>query len=300
MAPSAPAPPPCALEDATDHAGEVNGILDRVAANDDCPLPPHSAAKKNVASPLVENVASAPPASAAAEAAAPTQAAPTQAGATAAVEQGKGEIVDCAVSLPAHDAATSPSSAKSPARNVAATAVAPTDAAVVTAPRLDTSIAENQQSTSSVVVRASDSEASDTKVSPASGSTRPPAPSARARTGTVHDFFGGADTSAPSRFVLRWPHETTAQFCRAAPGAGLHKLGHTFKWRGKDVSLYCGVALDEPRAGAGPDALSTHDPRYPSACVALLKSHLQKCVRRCLVRPAVATARHLLRIAPVR
>eukprot|EP00037_Helgoeca_nana_P010354 m.91007 g.91007 ORF g.91007 m.91007 type:complete len:548 (-) comp20154_c0_seq1:1062-2705(-) len=118
------------------------------------------------------------------------------------------------------------------------------------------------------------------------------------RTGTVHDFFGGRDTSTPSHFVLDCRNAPSARFERFAPikGAGLHRLPRTFKWCGKEVSLYCTVQLD---VVGGPDQLASPDGSYGPQCIPLLKSHLQKCVRRSLGDLAVQTAAHLLRLAPV-
>lgn len=116
-------------------------------------------------------------------------------------------------------------------------------------------------------------------------------------TGTVHDFFGGLDTSVPAHFVLQWSKIPVATFDRSHPkDACLQRMPRTFKWGGKDVSLYCNVELD---IAASAGALTTSDPYYGSRWIPLLKSHLQKCVRRCLTDLAVRTAAHLCRIAPI-
>lgn len=117
---------------------------------------------------------------------------------------------------------------------------------------------------------------------PASALTASPSPAAAvptvassARTGTVHDFFGGQDHTAPGFFLLDMAGEATstwrARFVRQRP-AGAHGVV-TCKWQGKDLRLaYAGRV--SPVAAGTSSAVPAHSACY-SGQVPLLKSHLQ-------------------------
>eukprot|EP00041_Stephanoeca_diplocostata_P001807 m.21517 g.21517 ORF g.21517 m.21517 type:complete len:543 (+) comp12448_c0_seq2:506-2134(+) len=119
-------------------------------------------------------------------------------------------------------------------------------------------------------------------------------------TGTVHDFFGGFDASPPGYFVLRWNQNFTApnaSFQREAPekSGSLVRYGKKFKWQGREVTLY-GTSLLEHSDTYGTER---DDVPYPVHMVSLLKSHLQKCIRRSRADLACKTAQHLYRMAPL-
>lgn len=97
----------------------------------------------------------------------------------------------------------------------------------------------------------------------------------------LHDFFGGKDTTLPGHFVLRWlDGSPRAEFCRKPPGPGVIRLDRTITWHNKCIRLYTDTLLDPVLV----------DPPPPKPVVSLLKSHLQKCIRRCHVGLAVRTA----------
>lgn len=115
----------------------------------------------------------------------------------------------------------------------------------------------------------------DTPAAMLHAAPKPPPPAARS--GTVHDFFGGHDYTAPS-FLVLYPEseQWAARFHRQRP-AGAH-LVTTAKWRGKDLILmYSGDC--SPVTTAESDATPS-----PSLCyrgqVPLLKSHIQVCWAR--------------------
>jgi len=89
-----------------------------------------------------------------------------------------------------------------------------------------------------------------------------------ARSGSLHDFFGGQDHTAPS--VLYLDSDFSASFCRNLP-RDAHRLSQTVRWAGKDLVVACsrdrvaGGGEWQPRAS-----------RYSNQA-GHLKSHLQVC-----------------------
>jgi hypothetical protein len=111
----------------------------------------------------------------------------------------------------------------------------------------------------------------------------PPAPGdAAPRSGTVHDFFGGQDTSAPGYFVLAGSEpgaagegHLTATFQRVQPGPGYCPVpGGTFTWQRKAIRLLIAQEIAgrfHPQLAPAPtwqSATSYSNAQY-------LKSHLQ-------------------------
>eukprot|EP00043_Microstomoeca_roanoka_P012217 m.117517 g.117517 ORF g.117517 m.117517 type:complete len:137 (-) comp15429_c0_seq3:898-1308(-) len=87
--------------------------------------------------------------------------------------------------------------------------------------------------------------------------------------GTLHDFFGGADHSAPPFFLLDFAHRR-AVFLRQLP-ANTFVLKSTIKWQGKQLQL-CST---EPIQSSEKAQQLLPPPSYPLHAVSLLKSHLQ-------------------------
>jgi hypothetical protein len=104
---------------------------------------------------------------------------------------------------------------------------------------------------------------------------------------SLHDYFGGRDTSVPAHFILQW-RRRSATFARHPP-QGMHRVDPGFMWLGKHITLWSDVELVRARAGEAPPAKSL---------VSLHKSHLQKCVRRSNAHGAVWSAGVLLDVAP--
>ncbi|KAI9029261.1 hypothetical protein DFJ74DRAFT_765092 [Hyaloraphidium curvatum] len=115
----------------------------------------------------------------------------------------------------------------------------------------------------------------------------------KANQASLHSFFGGTDTSVPQYFCLSRDAGGAlfATFSRQNPIPAAAWRA-TVSVRGvKDLTLVTDIAPDAP------EPLLKLPPVH-FANVPYLKSHLQKCVRRRLTDPAVATAAALARLDP--
>ena len=112
---------------------------------------------------------------------------------------------------------------------------------------------------------------------------------------SLASFFGGADNRVPPVYMLYWdlstnPTTPTAHFLPDVP-TGAHVVGE-IKWRQakRNVTLCCSASA--AHSAWCPPA----EREYSKGAEQLLKSHLQKCVRRSLPVLAVDTAAHLMRL----
>lgn len=107
-------------------------------------------------------------------------------------------------------------------------------------------------------------------------------------------FFGGTDHRVPEYFYLDWLDESaepSAIFLASSPPRA--QVVGVIQWRQakRPITLCC--SPDVVRGvGWNPPAERT----YSRAAEQLLKSHMQKCVRRSLSELAVDTAAHLMRL----
>eukprot|EP00040_Diaphanoeca_grandis_P019997 m.105986 g.105986 ORF g.105986 m.105986 type:complete len:539 (-) comp27694_c0_seq3:497-2113(-) len=118
----------------------------------------------------------------------------------------------------------------------------------------------------------------------------------RPKTGTVHDWFGGVDYSAPGFFVLDWPK--AAYFSREIPlkSDGFTRLQKGMKWEKKELLFYFKMNETDGKPQGEQSFQVDNSGPYTASSIPLLKSHLQKCVRRSQTDKAVKTAKHLLEL----
>lgn len=122
---------------------------------------------------------------------------------------------------------------------------------------------------------------------------------------TLHEFFsGGVDTSIPGYFCFIFPqearHRPKIQFRRHLPNQ--YRVIGTFNWPGaaslRPIQLCTNAHVMEDKSVSVDDLLIDlfhgSDPVYSS--MPLLKSHLQKCIRRGEYDKATLTAWHMCRI----
>lgn len=87
---------------------------------------------------------------------------------------------------------------------------------------------------------------------------------------SVHDYFGGIDTSVPTFFLLTLPsqpqEEFLATFSRSKPLDAV-SIDLTFQWQKKTIHLYTSETVDQTTVSDLPPSIYTNIP--------FLKSHLQ-------------------------
>ncbi|EGD74184.1 hypothetical protein PTSG_06192 [Salpingoeca rosetta] len=115
-------------------------------------------------------------------------------------------------------------------------------------------------------------------------------PSSPRGSGTLHDFFGGTDHSVPTFFLLDFPRKR-ARFVRQLP-ANTYVLKSSIKWHGKQLQLCSRHPLPSKE-----DSAQIPRSSYPDHAVSILKSHLQKCVRRQRAELVASTMRELMALA---
>jgi len=121
---------------------------------------------------------------------------------------------------------------------------------------------------------------------------KPAAPVVRT-TQTLTAMFGGVDHGVPRYFVLDWGAERPRVYFSNARPEWTAAFKAAFEWRDQKRSLVlCTNLAPAAEPVLAKEAFYTNVP--------LLKSHLQKCVRRSNAPAAVATAKHLMRLDMVR
>lgn len=97
----------------------------------------------------------------------------------------------------------------------------------------------------------------------------------------------------PAYFVLEWPGKTAAYFSRSRPQGLSVGFEASFEWRDQNKTIFLLSTI-----APSPSANGSLPPETVYKNMGLLKSHLQKCVRRSHTQLAVKTALTILRLNP--
>jgi len=125
----------------------------------------------------------------------------------------------------------------------------------------------------------------------ATAAAKPAKPAAQVvrTTQTLTAMFGGVDHGVPRYFVLDWGAERPRVYFSNTRPEWTAAFKAAFEWRDQKRSLLlCTNLVPAAEPVLGKEVFYTNVP--------LLKSHLQKCVRRSNAPAAVATAKHLMRL----